>query len=73
MCVRLCCRVPAAAAACAPVPVTAAGAGGSSCCGAGVTHHLVAYPAKDNYEGRIYPLDWIEQVRTSANSTEDRL
>lgn len=64
-----CCPVPraaaGAAAACAPVPVTAAagaGAVGSSCCGAGVTHHLVAYPAKDNYEGRIYPLEWIEQV-----------
>jgi hypothetical protein len=27
-----------------------------------VTHHLVAYPAKDNYEGRMYPLDWIQQV-----------
>lgn len=63
------CRVPAAAAACAPVPVTAAGgaaAGGSACCGACVTHHLVAYPAKDNYEGRVYPLDWIQQVRGSA-------
>jgi hypothetical protein len=23
---------------------------------------LVAYPAKDNYEGRMYPLDWIQQV-----------
>jgi hypothetical protein len=64
-----CCPVPrraaGAAAACAPVPVTAAGgaaAVGSSCCGVGVTHHLVAYPAKDNYEGRIYPLEWIEQV-----------
>lgn len=51
------------------VPARAASAGAtnsSHCCGAGVTHHLVAYPAKDNYEGRIYPLDWIEQVSVSS-------
>jgi hypothetical protein len=46
-------------------PAAAAGCGGgSSCCGVGVTHHLVAYPAKDNYEGRMYPLDWIQRVGT---------
>jgi hypothetical protein len=27
-----------------------------------VTFSLVAYPSKDNYEGRLYPLDWITQV-----------
>jgi hypothetical protein len=27
-----------------------------------LVHHLVAYPAKDNYEGQLYPLEWIEQV-----------
>lgn len=65
---------PAAASAAAHAPAPAAparaasaGATNSShCCGAGVTHHLVAYPAKDNYEGRIYPLDWIEQVSLSS-------
>jgi len=69
-----CCPVPPAAAeaaaACAPVPVTAVGgpgAAGSSCCGAGVTHHLVAYPAKDNYEGRMYPLQWIQQVHAKSD------
>jgi len=27
-----------------------------------VTFSLVAYPSKDNYEGRLYPLDWINKV-----------
>jgi hypothetical protein len=27
-----------------------------------VTHHLLAYPAKCNYDGVLYPLDWIQQV-----------
>ena len=36
---------------------TAAAAGGC-----GVRYHLVAYPAKDNYEGQLYPMKWIEQV-----------
>lgn len=27
------------------------------------TFHLVAYPAKDNYEGQLYPLSWIDQVQ----------
>jgi hypothetical protein len=59
------CAVAGAPAACAPAPTSAAGGAakaGSSCCRAGMTHHLVAYPAKDNYEGRIYPLEWVEQV-----------
>lgn len=53
-------HTPTAAEAAAAAGVS--GAAASSCCGSGVTHHLVAYPAKDNYEGRIYPLQWIEQV-----------
>jgi hypothetical protein len=28
----------------------------------GVTHHLLAFPAKCNYEGVLHPLDWIQQV-----------
>jgi len=35
----------------------------------GVTHHLVAYPAKDNYEGRIYPLQWIQQVHDKSDES----
>jgi len=31
--------------------------------GGEVTYSLVAFPAKDNYEGRLYPLDWINKVR----------
>lgn len=31
--------------------------------GGDVTYSLVAYPAKDNYEGRFYPLAWIDKVR----------
>jgi hypothetical protein len=27
-----------------------------------VTYSLVAFPAKDNYEGRLYPLEWIQKV-----------
>lgn len=27
-----------------------------------VTYSLAAFPAKDNYEGRLYPLDWIDKV-----------
>lgn len=27
-----------------------------------VTFSLVAYPSKDNYEGRLYPMDWINKV-----------
>lgn len=31
-----------------------------------VTYSLVAYPAKDNYEGRLYPWDWVQMVRCPA-------
>ena len=31
----------------------------------GLTYSLVAYPAKDNYEGRLYPLDWVHKVRVN--------
>lgn len=27
-----------------------------------VTYSLVAYPTKDNYEGRLYPWDWVSKV-----------
>lgn len=33
-----------------------------SCSNGAPTFHLVAFPAKDNYEGQLYPLNWIEQV-----------
>lgn len=26
------------------------------------TYSLLAYPAKDNYEGVLYPLDWVKKV-----------
>lgn len=26
------------------------------------TYSLVAFPVKDNYEGRLYSMDWIEKV-----------
>jgi hypothetical protein len=28
-----------------------------------ITYSLVAYPSKDNFAGRLYPLDWVKQVR----------
>jgi hypothetical protein len=31
-----------------------------------VRHHLVAYPAEDNFAGVIYPLAWINQVWTRS-------
>jgi hypothetical protein len=34
----------------------------SSSGGGGAACHLVAWPAKDNYEGRLYPQQWIKQV-----------
>lgn len=37
--------------------------GGGNCTSQAPTFHLVAFPAKDNYEGQLYPLQWIEQVR----------
>jgi hypothetical protein len=32
------------------------------------TCHLVAYPAKDNYEGRLYPQQWVKQVGRCLHS-----
>jgi hypothetical protein len=26
---------------------------------------LVAYPSKDNYEGQLFPLEWVEKVHGS--------
>ncbi|KAI8463606.1 MAG: pyridoxal phosphate-dependent transferase [Monoraphidium minutum] len=34
--------------------------------GGEVTYSLVAYPAKDNYEGRIYPLSWIDKIHARS-------
>ncbi|KIZ00907.1 hypothetical protein MNEG_7052 [Monoraphidium neglectum] len=31
-----------------------------------VTYSLVAYPSKDNLEGRMYPLDWIQRVHSRS-------
>lgn len=31
-----------------------------------ITYSLVAFPAKDNYEGRLYPLEWIEKVHAKS-------
>lgn len=42
-------------------PATAAAAAAHNVTSA-TTFSLVAYPSKDNYEGRLYPLDWVEQV-----------
>jgi selenocysteine lyase/cysteine desulfurase len=33
----------------------------------GVTLHLVAYPVKDNYEGQLYPTDWVQQVHDKSD------
>ncbi|GBF95159.1 molybdenum cofactor sulfurase [Raphidocelis subcapitata] len=30
------------------------------------TYSLAAFPAKDNYEGRLYPLDWIEKIHARS-------
>lgn len=30
------------------------------------TYSLVAFPAKDNYEGVLYPLDWVDKVRNHS-------
>jgi hypothetical protein len=27
------------------------------------TYSLLAFPAKDNYEGVLYPLQWVDKVR----------
>ncbi|WIA41880.1 hypothetical protein OEZ86_009204 [Tetradesmus obliquus] len=37
------------------------------------TFHLVAFPAKDNYEGQLYPLSWIEQVHAKSDATNTYL
>uniref|UniRef100_A0A383VH74 Aminotransferase class V domain-containing protein n=1 Tax=Tetradesmus obliquus TaxID=3088 RepID=A0A383VH74_TETOB len=37
------------------------------------TFHLVAFPAKDNYEGQLYPLSWIEQVHAKSDASNTYL
>jgi molybdenum cofactor sulfurtransferase len=32
-----------------------------------VTLHLVAYPVKDNYEGQLYPTNWVQQVHDKSD------
>lgn len=41
---------------------SAAAAGSKDAADGDVTYSLVAFPAKDNYEGRLYPLEWIKKV-----------
>jgi hypothetical protein len=41
-------------------------AGSSSNSTDGVTLHLVAYPVKDNYEGQLYPTDWVQQAHAKS-------
>lgn len=36
--------------------------------GNGTIYSLFAFPAKDNYEGRLYPLDWIAKVGLSKHA-----
>lgn len=36
--------------------------------GGELTYSLAAFPAKDNYEGRLYPLEWISKIH--ARSTQ---
>eukprot|EP00878_Enallax_costatus_P026190 GHUV01028075.1.p1 GENE.GHUV01028075.1~~GHUV01028075.1.p1 ORF type:complete len:310 (+),score=81.90 GHUV01028075.1:356-1285(+) len=33
-----------------------------------VTYSLVAYPTKDNYEGRLYPWEWVSKVQAKSTS-----
>jgi molybdenum cofactor sulfurtransferase len=33
-----------------------------------ITYSLLAYPAKDNYEGVLYPLDWVHKVHAKSTS-----
>lgn len=37
--------------------------GDAAAAAARTTFSLVAYPSKDNYEGRLHSLDWIDKVR----------
>jgi hypothetical protein len=46
------------------VTPAAAAAGGRR-----VTFSLVGYPPKDNYEGRLYPLEWIDKVSSRQDKT----
>jgi molybdenum cofactor sulfurtransferase len=45
----------------------------SSSSGDGVTLHLVAYPVKDNYEGQLYPTDWVQQVHDKSDAANQYL
>jgi hypothetical protein len=46
----------------AAAATAAAAAGGGRDSQSQVTLSLVAYPSKDNYEGRLYSLDWVKKV-----------
>lgn len=35
-----------------------------------MTYSLMGYPPKDNYEGRMYPLDWISKVGWSGPGSQ---
>ncbi|GBF89223.1 molybdenum cofactor sulfurase [Raphidocelis subcapitata] len=52
-----------------PLPLGAAGPGGGDAAeggGARAIASLLAYPAMDNFEGRIYPLDWVDKARARS-------
>uniref|UniRef100_A0A383VTC1 Aminotransferase class V domain-containing protein n=1 Tax=Tetradesmus obliquus TaxID=3088 RepID=A0A383VTC1_TETOB len=38
-----------------------------------VTLHLVAYPVKDNYEGQLYPTDWVAQAHAKSDGANKYL
>jgi hypothetical protein len=38
-----------------------------------VTLHLVAYPVKDNYEGQLYPADWVQQAHAKSDAANKYL
>lgn len=39
---------------------------GAGAAAAATTFSLAAFPAKDNYEGRLYPLSWVNRIRARS-------
>ncbi|KAI8467267.1 MAG: pyridoxal phosphate-dependent transferase [Monoraphidium minutum] len=39
---------------------------GAAAAAPGATWSLAAYPSLDNFEGRLYPLDWVEQIHARS-------
>jgi molybdenum cofactor sulfurtransferase len=46
---------------------------GSSGSADGLTLHLVAYPAKDNYEGQLFPTGWVQQAHAKSDGANKYL